>query len=111
VVFGAPNVLRGGSQNNAVDAGPAMAQGLGSVLSSDYFYPALVLAPFHLSDREGMDFAAAWACVSAHPAEVAGLADRGRLAPGLRGDVIAVCPKTRRVRAVFVAGRRRLALD
>lgn len=111
VVFGAPNVLRGGSQNNAVDAGPAMAQGLGSVLSSDYYYPALALAPFHLADRGGMDFAAAWATVSANPAEVAGLADRGRLSPGLRGDVIALCPQTRRVRAVFVAGRRRLVLD
>lgn len=111
VVFGAPNVLRGGSQNNAVDAGPAMVHGLGSVLSSDYFYPSLVLAPFHLANRAGMDFADAWACVSLHPAELAGLADRGRLHPGLRGDVIALCPETRKVRAVFVAGRRRLLLD
>ncbi|WP_019956272.1 alpha-D-ribose 1-methylphosphonate 5-triphosphate diphosphatase [Yoonia vestfoldensis] len=111
VVFGAPNVLRGGSQNNAVDAGPAMASGLGSVLSSDYFYPSLILAPFQLVDQAGMEFADAWPFVSRHPAEVAGLVDRGSLAPGLRGDVIALCPETRRVRAVFVAGRRRLVLD
>ncbi|MFT6785387.1 MAG: alpha-D-ribose 1-methylphosphonate 5-triphosphate diphosphatase [Dinoroseobacter sp.] len=111
VVFGAPNVLRGGSQNNAVDAGPAMASGLGSVLSSDYFYPSLLLAPFHLVDHACMEFADAWAFVSRHPAEVAGFVDRGSLESGLRGDVIALCPETRRVRAVFVAGRRRLVLD
>lgn len=111
VVFGAPNVLRGGSQNNAVDAAPAMAEGLGTVLASDYWYPAQLQAAFLLAERQAMPFAAAWDCVSANAAEAAGLTDRGRLKTGLRADVIAVCPHRRRVKAVWVAGERVLTRD
>lgn len=107
VVFGAPNVLRGCSQNNAVDAAPAILSGLGTVLASDYYYPAPLQAAFVLAEK-GMDFAAAWDCVSYSAAAIAGLSDRGRLQPGLRADVIAVCPKTRSVKAVFVAGEKKL---
>jgi alpha-D-ribose 1-methylphosphonate 5-triphosphate diphosphatase len=110
VVFGAPNVLRGGSQNNAVDAGPAMAEGIGTVLASDYWYPAPLHAAFRLVDDYGMSVGAAWACVSANPAAAAGLTDRGRLTPGQRADILAVCPRTRRVQAVWVAGERKLSL-
>jgi alpha-D-ribose 1-methylphosphonate 5-triphosphate diphosphatase len=109
-VFGAPNVLRGGSQNGAVDAAPAMIEGMGTVLASDYWYPAPLQAAFILAERHGMDFAAAWGCVSTNPAEAAGLDDRGRIEPGLRADIIAVCPRTRRVQAVWTNGRRTLAL-
>jgi alpha-D-ribose 1-methylphosphonate 5-triphosphate diphosphatase len=111
VVFGAPNVLRGGSQNNAVDAAPAMVEGLGTVLASDYWYPAPLHAAFVLAERHGMPFAAAWDCISARAAAAAGLADRGRLDEGLRADIIAVCPRSRCVRAVWVAGKRMLTRD
>ncbi|QBX34315.1 alpha-D-ribose 1-methylphosphonate 5-triphosphate diphosphatase [Paracoccus liaowanqingii] len=110
VVFGAPNVLRGGSHNKAVDAGPAIAMGLGTVLASDYYYPAQLRAAFVLADH-GQSFASSWDCVSASAAEAAGLSDRGRIETGLRADIIAVCPATRRVRAVFIAGERKLQID
>ncbi len=106
VVFGAPNVLRGGSQNGAVDAAPALVEGLGTVLATDYWYPAPLGAAFRLADAHGMDFAAAWACISANPAAAAGLSDRGQLRPGLRADVIALCPRRREVRAHRIAGPR-----
>lgn len=108
VVLGAPNVLRGGSQNNAVDAAAAVVEGLGTVLASDYWYPAPLQAAFLLADRHGMSFAAAWDCVAANAAAAAGLADRGRLDPGLRADIVAVCPHSRTVKAVWVAGERKL---
>ena len=111
VVFGAPNVLRGGSQNNAVDAAPAMAKGLGTVLASDYWYPAPLQAAFLLAERQAMPFAAAWDCVSANPAAAAGLTDRGRLDDGLRADLIAVCPRSRSVKGVWVGGKRVLTRD
>lgn len=111
VVFGAPNVLRGGSHNGSISAGPAIASGLGTVLASDYYYPAQLQAAFILTEDHGMGFGAAWASVSENAAAAAGLSDRGRLAPGMRGDVIAVCPATRRVRAVFVRGKQRLRVD
>jgi alpha-D-ribose 1-methylphosphonate 5-triphosphate diphosphatase len=111
VVFGAPNVLRGGSQNNAVDAAPALVEGLGTVLASDYWYPAPLQAAFLLAERYGMPFAAAWDCVSANAAAAVGLTDRGRLDAGLRADIIALCPKSRSVKAVWVAGTRKLLRD
>lgn len=111
VVFGAPNVLRGGSQNNAVDAAPAMVEGLGTVLASDYWYPAPLQAAFILADRHAMPFTAAWDCVAANPALAAGLVDRGRLDSGLRADIIAVCPHRRSVKAVWVKGKRTLLRD
>lgn len=110
VVFGAPNVLRGGSQNDAVDATPAIRAGLGTVLATDYYYPAPLRAAFILARDHGVPFAAAWDCVSANAAAAAGLGDRGRLRPGQRADVIAVCPQTCTVKAVFVAGERKLGL-
>lgn len=109
VVLGAPNVLRGGSHNKAVDAAPAIREGLGTVLASDYYYPSQLHAAFMLADQ-GLPFAQAWRCVSASAADAARLGDRGRLECGLRADVIAVCPDTRRVRTVFIAGERKLHL-
>ena len=53
---------------------------------------------FWLSDK-------AWALVSTNPAEAAGLDDRGRIAPGLRGEVVVVDPAVRAPVATFAAGR------
>lgn len=106
VVLGAPNVVRGGTQNNAIDAEPAIAEGLCTVLASDYYYPAQLAAAFALVDRGTVDLARAWALVSAGPARAVGLHDRGEIRNGLRGDLIVLDPQTRQVRAVFVAGRK-----
>ncbi|MFM7414336.1 MAG: alpha-D-ribose 1-methylphosphonate 5-triphosphate diphosphatase, partial [Alphaproteobacteria bacterium] len=46
-----------------------------------------------------------WALVSANPAEACGLHDRGRLAAGLRGDVVVVDEARRAPVAVFAEGR------
>lgn len=107
VIMGAPNVLRGGSHNNAIPATEAVLADECTVLTSDYYYPAPLVAPFVLARRHGIDLARAWALVSAHPAETTGLTDRGRLAPGLRADIIAVDASGEwpEVRAVWVAGR------
>lgn len=108
VVLGAPNVVRGGSHNNALDAAAAVAGGLCTVLASDYYYPAPLLAAFRLAERKVTDLAAAWALVSRNAAEAAGLADRGEIAPGRRADLILVDPRgpLPRVVTVIAAGRR-----
>ncbi len=51
---------------------------------------SLLQTPFVLHDQEGWDLATAMATVSAVPARVAGLADRGALAIGLRADFVRV---------------------
>ena len=89
VVMGAPNVLRGRSQFGWVSAAEAVAEGACTVLVSDYYYPALLQAPFRLA-ANGLDLAAAWRLISANPARAAGLTDRGAIAPGLRADLAVV---------------------
>ncbi len=42
-----------------------------------------------------------------NPARVMGWADRGRVAPGCRADLVALDPDTRAVRSVWIGGERR----
>ena len=90
VVMGSPNVVRGKSHLGWASAARLAEAGICSVLSSDYFYPCLLRAPFILAGRGVLDLRQAWALVSANPAAACGLADRGTIAPGLRGDLVLV---------------------
>ena len=105
VVMGAPNVVRGGSHIGWASAAPLAEQGVVSVLASDYHWPAMLNAAFTLVGRGVLDLPAAWALVSLNPARACGLADRGELSPGQRGDVVVVDPAGPHVVAVFAAGR------
>jgi len=105
VVMGSPNVVRGGSHLGWASAADLAERGICSVLTSDYYYPCLLAAPFVLESRGKLTFAESWALVSANPAAAAGLADRGRIAPGLRADLVLVDPATRDPVATFVKGR------
>jgi alpha-D-ribose 1-methylphosphonate 5-triphosphate diphosphatase len=107
-VFGAPNVVRGGSHTGWTRASDMIAKGLCSVLASDYYYPAQLLAAFRLADDGILPLAEAWQLISAAPARATGLTDRGVLAAGQRADIILVddkMPLRPRVVAVIAAGR------
>lgn len=104
VVMGAPNVVRGGSHLGWAAAAPLAERGIVTVLASDYVWPAMLEAAFAMVRRGAMDLPQAWALVSANPAEACGLADRGRLAAGLRGDVVVVDPAVPAPVAVFAEG-------
>lgn len=103
VVMGSPNVVRGGSHLGWASAAPLAERGLVTVLASDYHWPALLAAPFRMAARGVMNLAQAWALVSTNPADALGLKDRGRIAPGLRGDLTLVTPEGG-LAAVFVDG-------
>lgn len=108
IVLGAPNVVRGGSHCGAVGAAAMAVAGCCDVLTSDYYYPALLAAPFVLAQDHGLDLAQTWRLVSTHPARAAHLDDRGALAPGLRADLLlvdAAQAQAPRVVAAFVGGR------
>lgn len=91
VVMGSPNVVRGGSHLTSVGAADMVGKKLCSVLASDYYYPAMLGAPFRLAvDGKCADLSEAWELVSANPAEAAGLHDRGRLQEGLRADILLI---------------------
>ena len=89
-VFGAPNVLRGGSHIGCPSAAEMAQKGLCSILASDYYYPAILQAPFMLAQRGLCSLAQAWALVSSNPARAMGLSDRGSLEPGKRADLVLV---------------------
>lgn len=106
VVFGAPNVVRGGSHTGCPAAEEMVRQGLCTILASDYYYPALPLAPFILAQRGAASFEAAWKLVSQGPAEALGLFDRGVIAPGKRADLVLIAAEPQpRIVATIAGGR------
>ncbi|CTQ55218.1 Alpha-D-ribose 1-methylphosphonate 5-triphosphate diphosphatase [Roseibium album] len=105
VVLGAPNIVRGGSQNNAIDARESIEQEHCSVLASDYYYPAPLAAAFKLTDDGVLPLEKAWNLISKNAAAAANLSDRGQIRDGLRADVILVDKDTRSVRTVIVKGQ------
>lgn len=89
VIAGAPNIVRGGSHSGNVSAADLLAAGAVDALASDYVPPALVEAAFAAADA-GLSVPAAIALVTSGPARMAGLTDRGRIATGLRADLVRV---------------------
>lgn len=106
-IMGAPNLVRGGSHSGNVAAAELADMGLLDILSSDYVPAALLMGAVMLGERWG-DMARGIATVTSAPAAATGLADRGRIAPGLRADLlrfraVAHVPATR---GLWVGGRR-----
>jgi len=107
VIMGSPNLIRGGSHSGNVAAADLADLGLLDILSSDYVPASLLMGAVMLGERWG-DMARGIATVTAAPAQATGLTDRGRIAVGLRADLLRFCkignvPVTR---GLWVAGRR-----
>jgi alpha-D-ribose 1-methylphosphonate 5-triphosphate diphosphatase len=90
IVLGAPNVVRGGSHTGLQSAAASAGKGLCDILASDYYYPALLHAPFILARDSVLPIERAWPMVSTTPADALNLTDRGRLAVGQRADIAVV---------------------
>ena len=88
-VMGAPNVLRGGSHCGRLSVADAVRASRCTALTTDYYYPALIQAAFHLAQDEGA-LPDIWPLLSSGPANAAGLRDRGRICAGLRADLVLV---------------------
>lgn len=106
-MMGAPNIMRGGSHSGNVAAQDLAEAGLLDIISSDYVPSALLLSAFRLAGI-WHDLPRAVACVTANPAKAAGLVDRGRIATGLRADLVrvAMLGDTPVPRGVWSQGRR-----
>ncbi len=88
IVLGAPNAMRGGSHLGSPGAAEMIARGLCDILASDYYYPALLGAVARLAADRVAPLPVLWRLVSLNPARAMGLTDRGRIAPGLRADLV-----------------------
>jgi alpha-D-ribose 1-methylphosphonate 5-triphosphate diphosphatase len=92
VLMGAPNIVRGGSHSGNVAAAELASHGLLDILSSDYYPASLLDAVFRLvaDERNTLTLPQAAALVTHNPARAIGLQDRGRIAEGLRADLVLV---------------------
>ena len=84
-------------------------EGLVDTLSTDYaggaWEPMLGLVQYWM-DNGSVDLVEGIAMCTSRPAEVFGLTDRGRIAEGMRADLVLVSTEdVSRVRAVMIAGR------
>jgi alpha-D-ribose 1-methylphosphonate 5-triphosphate diphosphatase len=105
VVMGSPNVVRGRSHIGWASAARLAEAGICNVLSSDYYYPAMLRAALILAGRGVLDLARAWALVSTNPARAAGLSDRGTISSGMRADLLVVDANIPQVIATIAQGR------
>jgi alpha-D-ribose 1-methylphosphonate 5-triphosphate diphosphatase len=108
VIAGAPNIVRGGSHSGNVDAADLVRAGAVDAFASDYVPAALVEAAFACVHETGITLPQGVAMVTANPARMAGLPDRGALTPGLRADVVRVREHERMpvIRQVWRTGER-----
>jgi alpha-D-ribose 1-methylphosphonate 5-triphosphate diphosphatase len=90
VIAGAPNIVRGGSHSGNVAAADLLRAGSVDAFASDYVPPALVEAAFQCAREGRISLPEAVGMVTETPAAMAGLGDRGRLAPGWRADIVRV---------------------
>lgn len=90
VIAGAPNIVRGGSHSGNVAAADLVRHGAVNAFASDYVPAALLEAAFACVAQIRLTLPQAVAMITATPAAMAGLADRGRIAQGLRADLVRV---------------------
>lgn len=106
-IMGAPNLVRGSSHSGNVAAQELAELDRLDILSSDYVPAGLLMAAVRLGEVWG-DVPRGLRTVTAHPADALGISDRGRLACGLRADLIrfAVHDGTPILRETWCAGTR-----
>ncbi len=90
VIAGAPNIVRGGSHSGNVAAAELVRRRVVDAYASDYVPSSLLEAAFASVAQTGITLPQAVAMVTANPARMTGLRDRGRIEPGLRADLVHV---------------------
>lgn len=109
ILMGGPNLVLGASQSGNISARDLAADKLLDVISSDYVPPSMLEAAFTLPKVvPGIELPQSVAMVSARPAALVGLDDRGAIAPGRRADLVRVNAEVGDpcVRAVWRGGER-----
>lgn len=89
-VFGAPNILRGASQNGSMKALEAVQADLAGCLCADYHPGTLLAAVFQLFRQADIDLPDAVRLVTINPAKAAGCDDRGAIEVEKKADLVSV---------------------
>ncbi len=88
VIAGAPNIVRGGSHSGNVAAADLVRAGVVDAFASDYVPSSMLEAAFACVAGTGISLPEGIGMVTAGPAAMCGLHDRGRIAAGLRADFV-----------------------
>ncbi|HMK47873.1 MAG TPA: alpha-D-ribose 1-methylphosphonate 5-triphosphate diphosphatase [Methanocella sp.] len=107
IMLGSPNVVRGASTGNNLDAREAIMAGYGDILCSDYAPASMIHALFTL-ERMGIPLHRAVNMASLNPARAAGISNlTGSLEEGKSADLIMVdtAGEVPRIIRTFVEGR------
>ena len=107
-IAGAPNIVRGGSHSGNVAVTDLIRAGVLDALASDYVPAAMLEAAFCAVAQGLLSLPEAVALITSGPADIVSLADRGRIATGLRADLVQVrlFNGTPVIRAVWHQGKR-----
>jgi len=89
-IMGGPNVVKGGSHSGNVSAAALAEAGLLDGLASDYVPASMIHGAFFLHAEYGLALVDAIALVTANPAAMVGLDDRGAIAVGKRADLVRI---------------------
>jgi alpha-D-ribose 1-methylphosphonate 5-triphosphate diphosphatase len=89
-IMGAPNAYRGSSNTGNLSAMEAVKAGLVDTLSTDYYPAAPLQAAFKLAREGVLPLHESVKLVSQNAADAVGLSDRGRIAEGLKADLVLV---------------------
>jgi len=90
VIAGAPNIVRGGSHSGNVSAADLVGAAAVDAFASDYVPASLVEAAFRCVADGALNLPAAITLIADRPARMVQLHDRGRIAEGLRADLVRV---------------------
>jgi len=104
IIMGASNVVRRGSCNGNISAIDLIRAGLCDALVSEYYYPALSQAAFHLVDNKILSLPEAWALISVNPANIMQLQKLGRIEVGNCADLTVINIRTRNIEATIRGG-------
>jgi alpha-D-ribose 1-methylphosphonate 5-triphosphate diphosphatase len=88
VIAGAPNIVRGGSHSGNVAAVDLLRAGTVDAFASDYVPGSLIEAAFMATRLADTPLPQAIGLITASPARMANLTDRGRIAVGLAADLV-----------------------
>jgi alpha-D-ribose 1-methylphosphonate 5-triphosphate diphosphatase len=108
ILFGAPNVVRGGSTGNNLNAREAISAGAGDILCSDYLPSAMVHAVFALERAGILPLYRAVNMASLNPARAVGIDGfTGSIEVGKSADLVLVdaSGEVPKVLKTFVEGR------
>jgi len=87
-IVGGPNAVRGGSHLKWLSAAEAVSLGIAACVCSDYHPTILPQALVRLAVSDIAPLHEIVRLFTLHPAQAAGLHDRGSIAPGLRADLL-----------------------